>query len=333
MREMTSKITRRHFTAGLTTSALAPLSMSLAKPALAQSYPSQDVHLVCAFPPGSGADIIVRFFGERLRLIMKRTIIVDNKSGASGNIATEYIARAKPDGHTMLIHGGTALSANMHLFRHPPVDVVKELMPAATLHRQSTMFVVSADKPWKTVADVTAAMKQKGDKASYAISNTIGKVMGSTYKKLAGLQAVEVSYRSSADTYNDLASGAVDYAFQDNASAIAMASQNRLRILAISTAARAQAAPEYPTMTEAGYPMDMIGWWAAFVPIATPRPVVDQINAMIGEVVGSAEGKAFLATIAADPWTATPDEAQAFLRAQVAQWGEYVRSANIEPLG
>jgi Tripartite tricarboxylate transporter family receptor len=105
------RITRRRFTVGALAAGLFPLH------ALAQSYPSRDLHLICAFPPGSGADVIVRFFGERLRLLTKRTVIVDNKPGASGSIATEAIARAKPDGYTIMIHGGTALSANMHLGR------------------------------------------------------------------------------------------------------------------------------------------------------------------------------------------------------------------------
>jgi tripartite-type tricarboxylate transporter receptor subunit TctC len=322
-------ITRRDFAIGASAAAIAPL----ATPANAQTYPSQDVHLICAYAPGSGADVIVRFFGEKLRPLMNRNIIVDNRPGASGSIATEAIARAKPDGHTILNHGGTALSANMHLFRKPPVDVTTALQIAATLDRQSTMLVVSSDKPWKTPGELAADMKQKGNKATYAISNTIGKVMGATFKKEAGLEAVEVSYKATSDSYNDIQSGAVDFAFQDNISAIAMSRQGKLRILGVSTAKRLEAAPEYPSMTEQGYPMDMIGWWAAFVPMATPRPIVDQIHTWISEIVLSKDGKAFFNTLASDPWVSSPDEAQAFFRAQVDQWRVYVREANIEQLG
>ena len=320
-------LTRRQFAIGASAASLFPSR------ALAQNYPSQDLHLICAFPPGSGADVIVRFFGERLRVITKRTVVVDNKPGASGLIATEAIARAKPDGYTIMIHGGTALSANMHLFKNPQVDVAKALQIASTLNRQPTMLVVSPAKPWKTPGELAAAMTEKGDKASYAISNTIGKVMGATFKKQASLKAVEVSYKATTDTYNDLQSGAIDFAFQDNISAVGMARQGKLRILGVSTAARLQAAPEYPTMSEQGYPMDMIGWWAAFVPVATPRPVVDQVNAWMHEIVSSKEGKAFLDTIASDPWLGTPEEGQAFLRKQIEQWGVWVREANIEPMG
>ena len=323
------QLTRRDFTFG----ASAATALAAAPSAFAQAYPSQDIHLICAFPPGSGADVIVRFFGEKLRAMTKRTVLVDNRPGASGSIATEAIARAKPDGYTIMIHGGTALSANMHLFRKPSVDVAKALQIAATLNRQPTMLVVSTESPWKTAADLATGMQKKGDKASYATSNTVGKVMGATYKKQAKLEAIEVSYKATSDSYNDLQSGSLDFAFQDNISAIAMARQGRMRILGVSTAARLQAAPEYPTMSEQGFPMDMVGWWAAIVPIATPRPIIDQINAWIGEIISSKDGKAFLDSIASDPWLSTPEQGQAFFREQIDQWAVWVREANIEPLG
>jgi len=322
------ELTRRGFTIG---ASVAALGTSL--PAFAQSYPSQDIYLICAFPPGSGADIIVRYFAERLRPITGRTIVVENKPGASGNIATQHIARAKPDGYTIMIHGGTALSANMHLFKVPAVDVEKEIRIAATLQRQPTMIVVDSSKPWKSVAELTAAMKEKGEKGSYGVGNTIGKVMGATYKTLAGLKAEEIPYKATAQTLNDLQSGALDYAFHDNAGAIAYERQGRVRILGVSTAKRMQSAPQYPTMTEQGYPMDMVGWWAAMVPMATPRPVVDQINGWIKEIITSEDGIKFLASIASDPWVTTPEEGQAYLSEQVKQWGEWVRAANIPPLG
>ena len=323
------QITRRHFNIG----AAAAAALPIAAPALAQSYPSQDVHLICAFPPGSGADVIVRYFAERLQPMAKRTMIVENKPGASGNIAGEYIARAKPDGHTILIHGGTALAANMHLFRKPPIDVAKQIQLAATLLKQPTMLIVDTNSPYKSVAELTEAMKAKGDKASYAVANTLGKVMSAIYKKQAGLTATEIPYKSSNDSLNDLKSGAVDYGFMDNASAIANERAGRVRILAVGTAVRMQSVPQYPTMTEAGYPMDIVSWWAAMLPAGTPQPVVNQINAWIKEIITSEDGKKFLNSIGGDPWVSTPEEAQAFMRQQIDQWGVWVRDANIEPLG
>jgi len=134
--------------------------------ARAQDYPSQDIRLICAFPPGSGADVLVRHFGEKLRPIVNRTVIVENKAGAGGNIATEYVARARPDGHTIYVHAGTAVAANQSLFRKPPVDVVRDIRVAATINRQPFMLVVDAKSPYRTVAELTEVMKKKGDKAS-----------------------------------------------------------------------------------------------------------------------------------------------------------------------
>ena len=301
--------------------------------AKAQQYPSQDIHFICGFAPGSGADIIVRFYAEKVRVLSGRNIIVENRVGAIGNIATEYVARSKPDGYTVYITGASALAASQNISKNPSVDVGKQLQIVGTINKQPVMIGVRADGPIKTMAELTALLKSKGDKASYATSNPTAKVVGAMYKQRAGLTAVDVSYRSSADYLNDLAAGNIDYAIPDNVFAVAQARAGRMRILAVSTGQRMKAAPEYPSMTELGYPMDLQGWWAGLVPAGTPRPVVEQLGKWISEVTASEDGKAFLASIASDPWVTSPDEAQAFFLKQIEQWGEYVRIANIEKQG
>jgi tripartite-type tricarboxylate transporter receptor subunit TctC len=299
----------------------------------AETYPTQDVHIVCAFPAGSGADVIVRYFAEKMRPLLNRTVIVENKPGAIGNIATEYVARAKPDGHTIYVHGASAVAANMHMFKNPSVDAGKAIQVVATINKQPTMFVVHVSKPWTSVAEVTAYVKGRGEKATYATSNPVGKTMGAIYKQQAGLQAVEVGYRTAADSLNDFQSGTVDYALFDNVFATSQAREGRLRILAVSTAQRLMANPDFPTMTELGYPMNLMGWFAAMVPSATPRPIVDRLGVWFSQVVKTDETKAFLNRIASDPFVSTPDEAQALFLQQIKDWGEYVRLAKIEPQG
>ncbi len=225
-----------------------------------------NVHFICGFAAGSGADIIVRFFADKMRPLIGRSIIVENKVGAIGNLATEYVARAKPDGYTIYVTGASGLAANMHIFKNPSVDVAKELQVAATIN-----------------------------KATY--------------------------------------SGNIDYALPDNIQAMAQQRAGRMRILAVGSGTRMQSAPDLPTMTELGYPMDVRSWWAALVPAATPRPVVDQLNAWFSQVVATEEARAFLAGIASDPWVSKPDEGQAYLREQIKDWGDYVRLAKIEPQG
>ena len=301
--------------------------------AQAQTYPSQDIRLVCAFPAGSGADVLVRYFAEKLRPITGRTVIVENKAGAAGNIASEYTARAKPDGYTIFVHAATAVAANMHLFKNPPVDVGKTIQVAATINRQPFMLVVDAKSPYKTVAELTAAMKAKGDKATYATAAPTGIIMGEIYKNSAGLQAVEVNYKSAPDSLNEILSGKVDYGMHDPVFSLAQQREGRLRILAVSTGKRLQASADLPTMTEVGVPMDLTGWWAAMVPTGTPKPVIDQIHKWFVEIVSTEETKKFLNSFGGDPNVMSPDEAQVQFLKEITNWGDYVKMAKIQPQG
>jgi tripartite-type tricarboxylate transporter receptor subunit TctC len=298
----------------------------------AQDYPSQDIRFICGFPAGSGADVLVRYFGEKVRAVAHRTIIVENKAGAAGNIAAVYTARSKPDGYTVYVHAASAIAANMHLFKAPPIDAAKDLQIVAGVNKQPFMVMVPASSPYQSLAELTAAMKQKGEKASYAQSNTSGKVMGELYKRVTGVQAVEVPYRTANDSLNDFASGRLDYGMMDPVFALSQARAGRLRMLAVSTAQRMQAVPELPTMREAGVPgVELLTWFAAMVPSATPRPIVDKLNAWFNEVLATDETRKFLNSFGGDPFITTPDEAQALFRQGVKDWEGYVKAAKIEP--
>jgi tripartite-type tricarboxylate transporter receptor subunit TctC len=324
--------TKRHFLAA--TSALASTSvLGLARPALAQRWPAQDIHFVTGTAAGSGGDVIVRYFAEKLRPLAGRTILVENRVGALGNIAVEYVARSKPDGYTILIWGGGNTASMMALRKNPPIDVVKALHVAATINRQAFMFVVDAKTPYYTLADLTKAMLAKGDKASYATSNHEATVMGEIYKQTTGVTAVEVPYKTAADTMNDIFSGAVDYAIHNPVLALAQRSQGRMRILGVGASERFQSVPDIPTMAEQGVPMNVIGWWSATVPAGTPKDVVNQINKWFVEIESTEETRKFLSNLGGDPLIKTPEEAQAMLVQDVVNWHEYVRIAKITPQG
>ena len=297
----------------------------------AQAYPSQDIRLICAFPAGSGADVLVRYFGEKLRPVANRTVIVENKSGAGGNIAMEYVARSKPDGYTIFVHAATAVAANQHLFKKPPIDADKAIQIAASINRQPFMLVVDAKSPYKTVAELTEAMKKKGDKATYATAAPTGTIMGEIYKDVTKINAVEVNYKTAPDSLNELLSGKVDYGMHDPVFSLAQQREGRLRILAVSTATRLAANPDMPTMTESGVPMDLTGWWAAMVPSGTPRPIVDKVNEWFTAMVKTDETKKFLNGFGGDPFINTPDAAQALFLKAIKDWGDYVRLAKIVP--
>ena len=188
--------------------------------ARAQEFPSQDVRLICAFPAGSGSDVVVRYFAEKLKPILNRNVFVENKRGANGMIAMTYSARAKPDGHVIYLHTGSSMSANMHIFKNVTMDAGKEFQVAATINRQAFMLVVYPKRPWKSAGELAEYAKVKGDKGTYAVSGNGSIIMCSIYKEQAGLATVDVSYKSANDTLNDIASGNVDFSCHDPAFAL-----------------------------------------------------------------------------------------------------------------
>jgi len=320
-------ISRRAFLA----TAAGAAGMLTAGTSVAQGqFPSRTVTFVCAFPPGSGADVIVRFFAQKLAEISKATIIVENRAGAAGNIAAEHVVRSKPDGHTLYVHGGNTVAANMHLFHKPPFDAVRDLRIAATMNVQPYMLMVLPDHPAKSVSELTEIIKKKGDKASYATSNTAARVMGALYKRAAGLQAVEVNYRGASDSLNDMSAGRIDYALHDPVFALSQSRAGRLRMLAVSTAKRMQSLPDVPTMAEQGVPgIDLFGWWAAMLPAGTPEELINAWNEWFGQALAQEDTKAFLNKFGTDVLTMSPAQGQELLKRSVKEWEEYVRLADL----
>jgi tripartite-type tricarboxylate transporter receptor subunit TctC len=321
---------RRGLLAAMTTCALA----LLAGPALAQDkpYPSDTIHLITGFPPGSGSDVLVRYLGKELGDLTGNTVIVENKTGAAGNIGAEYVARSKPDGYTVYVHAASSIAANMHLFKNPPIDVARDLQVAATINQQAFMLIVPAESPYNSVQELVEAMKEKGDSGNYAISNTTGRVMGRLFSDATGIETEAVSYQTDLEIVNDMKSGTIDFAMMNPVFSLAQARSGAARILAVSTPERIKAAPDYPTFGEAGYPsLVMLSWFAALVPSATPKPVVDKLNGYFNEILARPATEKFLNENGGDPFISTPEEGQALLVKQIDDWKGYVAAAGIVP--
>jgi tripartite-type tricarboxylate transporter receptor subunit TctC len=301
---------------------------------VAQQYPSQDIRFVCAFPAGSGADVLVRYVAEKVRPLAGRPILVENKVGNAGMVAAEYTVRAKPDGYTIYVHAASTVAGSMWLMKKPPIDAARDLFVAGTINRQPFMVAVPVQSPYRSVAELTEGVKSKGEKASYMQSNVTGKVIGELYKLATGVKAVDIPYRTANESLNDFVSGNLDFGVVDPVFALVQEREGRIRNLAVSTPQRMQAVPNLPTMVELGYPsIHITTWFAAMVPSATPRPVIDQINKWFVEVMSTPETKQFLNQFGGDPFVATPDEGQATLVQDIKDWEGYVRAAKIEPQG
>lgn len=293
------------------------------------AYPDQTITFVCAFPAGSGADVLVRYFADRVAKVSGATIIVENKPGALSNIAAEYTARSKPDGHTIFVHSGNSIAGNMWIMKKPPIDVVTDLMTIATVNKQAFMIAVAKDSPYKDLKELTAAMKQKGDAGSYAVNATSGKVLAEVYKQITGLTTVDVQYKTASDSLNDITSGAVDFGSYDPVFALAQMRQGRLRILGVGAADRIKGAGDIPTFKEQGYDIDQLGWWGVMVAKGTPDDVVTTINGWFNTVLAQPDAQKFLADQGGEAYITTPAEAQALMAQTVTEWKEYVRIAKI----
>jgi tripartite-type tricarboxylate transporter receptor subunit TctC len=309
------------------------LAIAAAAPARAESG-GQEIRFVVGYPAGSGADAIVRWCAEKLRARFDRPLIVENKPGAFTNIATEHVARARPDGRTIYFNSGGAIAANMYLLNHPAVDGAKVFQIVATLNRQPTMIVVPARTPYRTMAELTAGMKRKGKDATYGVSFVTGKAIAGIYKQVAGLpEMVEVNYKTANDARVDILKGSLDFAIADPVFSSREESTGLIRILGIASGTRTQVRPDVPTLSEQGIPMDLVGWWAAMVPAGTPKPLVDQLNGWFNDIVASEDGRKFFNSFGSDPWTTTPEQGQGAFLEEIAKWRAIVRTVKLEKFG
>jgi len=315
--------------------ALALVAAALVSPqeAHSQQYPSRDIHIICGFPAGSGADIYARFFANKLAEISKATVVVENKPGAQGSIATSHVARAKPDGYTIYIGGADAFSASPYLFKTPPIDPIKDFEYISPLLGQGFMLIVDSKRPFKQVSELTAYLKEKKDKASYGTPTNPGTILAELYKSANGLNTVQVNYKTSADFVNDLASGAIDFVMADPVFTLARVKQGVVRPLAISTAKRVSSVPDIPTMQEQGIPdIDLNLWWLMAAPAGTPQPVLDKLHGWLTQVGKDPATREFLGRNGGEPLMAdSPAATKTMVAKEVAAWKNYIQVAKIPP--
>ncbi|MGB8485133.1 MAG: tripartite tricarboxylate transporter substrate binding protein, partial [Xanthobacteraceae bacterium] len=228
-----------------------------------ESWPAREVHAICMFPPGTGADIYVRFFARKLQEAVGKTVIVENKVGAFGNIANEYVARSKPDGYTIYIAPTNLLAIAPHLYTKLSYDPLSDFETVTTLFKLPFILIVSGDSPFKSVADLTGYLKQRGDQASYASVSTVSLVSAELFKAQFGLKTVEVKYKESSAALADLWGGNVVFLYLDPAGSAAHIAAGKLRALAVTTANRVEALSDSPGSAEVGIMnSDLFSWWS-----------------------------------------------------------------------
>jgi len=274
---------------------------------------------------------VVRYFAQKLSELSGKTVITENRAGAQGLVATEAVAKAKPDGYTIAITpASSTLAAAAHLYKKLPFDPVKDFEPVATISTLSFALMTDPKKGFKTVADLTKFLKEKNGDRFYASSANTGTVAAELYKKAIGLDIKRVNYKAGPDAINDMLNGHIDFWFTDASFAVGQVANGKLTALAVTGPKRSGALPNVPTMIESGLPVDLTAWWAMLVPAGTPKPIVDKYAEWIAQISATQETKEFLAKFANDPLPGDASLVRKLLAQDIERWGEYVKIAEIE---
>ena len=301
--------------------------------ALAQSatYPNRTITLVLPFAAGSGTDTTTRIISQYLGAALGVGIVVDNKAGANGMIAATYVARAAPDGYTLLVTTNTSHSANPYLLKTLTYDPVKDFAPIARTGDLPFMLVVNPEVPARTVAELITYAKANPGKLTYASGSSSAIVSGATFAHNAGLDLLHVPYKSSPPAMNDVIAGRITMMFTDVLTGLPHVNGGALRALAVTTRTRSPLVPNLPSMDEAGVPdFDITSWQGYFGPANLPRDIVVRLNAEIRKIVEKPEIKAQLAALGMDAFSSTPEELGTFVGDQLVLWEKLIRNAGIE---
>jgi tripartite-type tricarboxylate transporter receptor subunit TctC len=301
----------------------------VATPVLGQEYPAREIRSICNFAPGSGADIIVRYYSDQLSKLAGKPVIVENKPGAQGSIASAFVAKAAPDGYTIHITpASSTLATAPHIFKQLPFDPLKDFAPVTTINSLSFVIAVDAAKPLRSISELISLLKSKPGHGFYGTQSNSGLVAAELLKAKTGLSTVYVPFKVTGDAFTNLLSGQIDFMSVDSTWA---RGQPKVRILAVTSAKRSATMPEIPTLAEAGVEgIDIAPWWGVVVPAGTPRPIVDKLAGWFNQITASEETRQFLARAALDPLPGSPEQMAALLKSEVERWGGFVKLAKIE---
>jgi tripartite-type tricarboxylate transporter receptor subunit TctC len=303
--------------------ALAALSVAAA----AQAFPSKPLRLVVTFPPGGAPDILARLLADKAQF--GQPVVVDNKPGAGGNIGAEMVAKAPPDGYTLVMGTVGTHSINGALYSKMPYDMVRDFTPVAHVASAPNLLVVNNDLPVKTVAELIGYMKANPNKLSFG-SPGIGTsvhVSGELFKSLTGTSMTHVPYKGRQFAIPDLVGGQIQVMFDNMPSALPMAREGKIRALAQTTARRSSAAPDVPTVAETVPGFEATTWFAIFAPAGTPRDVVMRINAEVQRVFKLPDVTDKLKTLGLEPWISSPEELAAFQAVEITKWAKVVKDS------
>ena len=298
----------------------------------AQDYPAREIRSICNFTAGSGADIIVRYYSDRLARLAGKPVVVENKPGAQGAVANDFVAKSRPDGYTLLITpASSTLAIAPHIFKSLSYDPIKDFASVTTLLTLSFVIAVEPVKGPKSVPELVERLRAKEGHGFYATQSNSGQVSAELFKAHYKLSTAYVPFKATGDAFANLTSGNVDFMSVDSTWAATM-HPSRVRVLAVTSAKRNPSLPDVPALAELGATgFDISPWWGVVVPAGTPRPIIDRLAGWFNQIAQDAETRQFLARQAAEALPGTPESMAQLLKNDMARWAGYVKLAKIQP--
>lgn len=310
----------------------AGLLTGVASIAAAQTdYPNRPIRIVVAYPPGGSNDFLARLFGPKLTDIFGKQVVVDNRGGGNTIIGTDLVAKAAPDGYTLLLAGSSSIPISL-LHRNVPFDVIRDFTPIAGIARSEFMLVVHPALPATTVREIIDLAKKKPGELNYATSSTGGPThLGPLYfEMLAGIKMQQVPYKGGGPAMTDLVGGQVQLAFANPSGAVPMVKSGRLRAIAITGEKRLEVLPQVPTFTESGLPgLVLRNWYAIAAPTGPPPIVIDRLSAATQKISAMPDVRAAITRQGLNSFTANAAEMAQIRKEDMAITGKLIRAANI----
>jgi len=312
----------------------ATVALALSASAFAQdAYPSRPITMVVGFQPGGGTDTVARILAKTLGDSVKQQVVVENKAGAGGNIATDYVAKAAPDGYTLLLGNVGSLTVAPHIVAKLPYDPLRDFSPITMAVVFANVLVVQPDLPAKTLAEFVALAKAKPGTITYASSGIggAGHLAGELLKVVAKIDIVHVPYKGGGPAMQGMLGGQVQAFFATPVSVGGHLKSGRVRALATTGPKRAELLPDVPTVAESGYPgYEAMNWYAYVAPAKTPKPVIDRLNREIVKALAAPEVIELLKKQGLEPSSSTPEELGRYIKSEYETWGRVVKEAGIK---
>lgn len=323
---------RRRFARGCIGAGLALAAMLAALPgAGAQDYPSRPVKIIVPFPAGGTADVMPRVIGEWLSRKWGQPVVVENRTGAAGNIGAEAVAKAEPDGYTLLSAPPPPLVINQNLYPKLGFDPT-EFVPIVIMGRVPNALVINAKLPFNSVAELIAYAKANPGKLTSATqgNGTTSHLTSELFQLMADVKFQHVPYRGSAPALTDLVAGSVDLMFDNLGVSLALVKSGQLKLLGVATPKRMASLPDVPTIAETLPGFESAAWFAIVAPPKTPQAVVDKINADVNEALRQGDIVQRLAQLSAEPIGGTPQATAAYMREEIERWHKVIKAANVK---